>query len=144
MNAGPLSSPCPDPDYHLAGEEKKIGLCNNFSSLARPNAGDEQITGGESPNADITPSSVSRSDHTRVCASTRGEPTIPARGVPAWDPPGSPLDPARDPTVARPKCKSRSAPYRIPHGSRRKTDRAPNGSLTETDRQRDQTFVNFK
>ncbi|KAI8480620.1 hypothetical protein Bbelb_416320 [Branchiostoma belcheri] len=35
-------------------------------------------------------------------------------------------------------CKSRSEPYRKPHGSRRETDRAPDGSLTETGRQGDQ------
>ncbi|KAI8491416.1 hypothetical protein Bbelb_310490 [Branchiostoma belcheri] len=35
-------------------------------------------------------------------------------------------------TAARPNCKSRSAPYRKPHRSRRETDRAPDGSLTET------------
>ncbi|KAI8486032.1 hypothetical protein Bbelb_361320 [Branchiostoma belcheri] len=51
------------------------------------------------------------------------------------DAPGTSLDPARDLTAARPKCKSRSAPYRKPHGSRRETDRAPDGSLTETGRQ---------
>ncbi|KAI8518824.1 hypothetical protein Bbelb_020810 [Branchiostoma belcheri] len=51
---------------------------------------------------------------------------------------GSSLDPARDLTAARPNCKSRSAPYRKPHGSRRETDRAPDGSLTETGRQGDQ------
>ncbi|KAI8486988.1 hypothetical protein Bbelb_352480 [Branchiostoma belcheri] len=39
---------------------------------------------------------------------------------------------------APPECKSRSAPYRISHGSRRRTDRASEGSLTETDRQKDQ------
>ncbi|KAI8496699.1 hypothetical protein Bbelb_253540 [Branchiostoma belcheri] len=60
----------------------------------------------------------------------------PARGVPAWDPPGLPLDPARDPVAARPECKSRSAPYRVPHGSTLETDWAPDGSLTETCRQR--------
>ncbi|KAI8491942.1 hypothetical protein Bbelb_303150 [Branchiostoma belcheri] len=54
------------------------------------------------------------------------------------DAPGSPLDPARDLTAARPNCKSRSAPYRKPHGSSRETDRAPDGSLTETGRQGDQ------
>ncbi|KAI8499045.1 carbohydrate binding [Branchiostoma belcheri] len=56
----------------------------------------------------------------------------------ARDAPGSSLDPARDLTAARPNCKSQSAPYRKPHGSRRETDRAPNGSLTETGRQGDQ------
>ncbi|KAI8496766.1 hypothetical protein Bbelb_254210 [Branchiostoma belcheri] len=86
-------------------------------------------TGGV-PDSCRPPSSVSRSDHTRVCQSTRGEPTIPARGVPAWDPPGLPLDPARGPVAARPECKSRSAPFRIPHGSRRETDRAPDGRRT--------------
>ncbi|KAI8494170.1 hypothetical protein Bbelb_279300, partial [Branchiostoma belcheri] len=39
-----------------------------------------------------------------------------------------------DLTAARPNCKSRSAPYHTPHGSRRATDRAPDGSLTETGR----------
>ncbi|KAI8507068.1 hypothetical protein Bbelb_155070 [Branchiostoma belcheri] len=29
------------------------------------------------------------------------------RGIPAWDPPGSPLDPARDPVAARSEYKSR-------------------------------------
>ncbi|KAI8521741.1 hypothetical protein Bbelb_014950 [Branchiostoma belcheri] len=43
-------------------------------------------------------------------------------------------EPARDLTAARPNCKSRSAPYHTPHGSRRATDRAPDGSLTETGR----------
>ncbi|KAI8509176.1 Galectin-3-binding protein [Branchiostoma belcheri] len=43
-------------------------------------------------------------------------------------------EPARDLTAARPNCKSRSAPYHTPHGSRRATDRAPDGPLTETDR----------
>ncbi|KAI8510815.1 hypothetical protein Bbelb_117310 [Branchiostoma belcheri] len=60
------------------------------------------------------------------------------RRDPARDAPGCPLDPARDLTAARPNCKSRSAPYRKPHGSRRETDRAPDGSLTETGRQGDQ------
>ncbi|KAI8480732.1 hypothetical protein Bbelb_415250 [Branchiostoma belcheri] len=66
------------------------------------------------------------------CPSTRGEPTatIPARGVPTWDPPGSPLDPARDPVAARPDCICRSAPYRTPHKSRRETDRASDGWRT--------------
>ncbi|KAI8490883.1 hypothetical protein Bbelb_313020 [Branchiostoma belcheri] len=41
---------------------------------------------------------------------------------------GSSLDPARDLTAAQPNCKSRSAPYRKPHGSRRETDQAPDGS----------------
>ncbi|KAI8484894.1 hypothetical protein Bbelb_373010 [Branchiostoma belcheri] len=50
-------------------------------------------------------------------------------------------DPARDLTAARSNCKSRSAPYRKPHGSRRETDRAPDGSLTETGRQGDQKNV---
>ncbi|KAI8492516.1 hypothetical protein Bbelb_295570 [Branchiostoma belcheri] len=58
--------------------------------------------------------------------------------IAAKDAPGSSLDPARDLTAARPNCKSRSAPYRKPHGSRRGTDRAPDGSLTETGRQGDQ------
>ncbi|KAI8514082.1 hypothetical protein Bbelb_084060 [Branchiostoma belcheri] len=49
-------------------------------------------------------------------------------------PSGSRQEPARDLTAARPNCKSRSAPYRKPHGSRRATDRAPDGSLTETGR----------
>ncbi|KAI8506960.1 hypothetical protein Bbelb_153990 [Branchiostoma belcheri] len=53
-------------------------------------------------------------------------------------PSGSPLDPARDLAAARPNCKSRSAPYHTPHGSRRETGRAPDGSLTETGRQGDQ------
>ncbi|KAI8489507.1 hypothetical protein Bbelb_326740 [Branchiostoma belcheri] len=44
------------------------------------------------------------------------------------------FEPARDLTAARPNCKSRSAPYHTPHGSRRATDRAPDGSLTETGR----------
>ncbi|KAI8493878.1 hypothetical protein Bbelb_282250 [Branchiostoma belcheri] len=57
---------------------------------------------------------------------------------PARDAPGSSLDPARDLIAARPNCKSRSAPYRKPHGSRRETDRAPGGSLTEDGRQGDQ------
>ncbi|KAI8483140.1 hypothetical protein Bbelb_391590 [Branchiostoma belcheri] len=48
-----------------------------------------------------------------------------SRGVPARDPTESPLDPARDPVAARPECKSRSAPYRIPYGSRRGYDWAP-------------------
>ncbi|KAI8507278.1 hypothetical protein Bbelb_146580 [Branchiostoma belcheri] len=39
-----------------------------------------------------------------------------------------------DLTAARPNCKSRSAPYHTPHGSRRATDRPPDGSLTETGR----------
>ncbi|KAI8490962.1 hypothetical protein Bbelb_313810 [Branchiostoma belcheri] len=43
-------------------------------------------------------------------------------------------EPARELTAARPNCKSRSAPYHTPHGSRRATDRAPDGSLTETGR----------
>ncbi|KAI8514715.1 Thromboxane-A synthase [Branchiostoma belcheri] len=43
-------------------------------------------------------------------------------------------EPARDLTAARPNCKSRSAPYHTPHGSRRATDRAADGSLTETGR----------
>ncbi|KAI8500314.1 hypothetical protein Bbelb_218800 [Branchiostoma belcheri] len=43
-------------------------------------------------------------------------------------------EPTRDLTAARPNCKSRSAPYHTPHGSRRATDRAPDGSLTETGR----------
>ncbi|KAI8493095.1 hypothetical protein Bbelb_290990 [Branchiostoma belcheri] len=47
---------------------------------------------------------------------------------PTRDEPGSSLDPARDLTAARPNCKSRSAPYRKPHGSRRETDRAPDRS----------------
>ncbi|KAI8479242.1 hypothetical protein Bbelb_430210 [Branchiostoma belcheri] len=46
----------------------------------------------------------------------------------------SDAEPARDLTAARPNCKSRSAPYHTPHGSRRATDRAPDGSLTETGR----------
>ncbi|KAI8522161.1 scavenger receptor [Branchiostoma belcheri] len=41
-----------------------------------------------------------------------------------------PLDPAKDLTAARPNCKSRSAPYHTPHGSRRETDRAPVGRRT--------------
>ncbi|KAI8499818.1 hypothetical protein Bbelb_221350 [Branchiostoma belcheri] len=41
--------------------------------------------------------------------------------------PGLP-DPAMDLTATRPNCKSRSAPYRKPHGSRRETNRAPDGS----------------
>ncbi|KAI8482913.1 hypothetical protein Bbelb_393310 [Branchiostoma belcheri] len=45
------------------------------------------------------------------------------------DGPVSPLDPARDLTAARPNCKSRSAPYHTPHGSRWETEQAPNGSL---------------
>ncbi|KAI8501614.1 hypothetical protein Bbelb_208850 [Branchiostoma belcheri] len=49
-------------------------------------------------------------------------------------PSGSRQEPARDLTAARPNCKSRSAPYHTPHGSRRATDRAPDGSLTETGR----------
>ncbi|KAI8519533.1 hypothetical protein Bbelb_027900 [Branchiostoma belcheri] len=49
-------------------------------------------------------------------------------------PSGSRQEPARDLTAARPNCKSRSAPYHTPHGSRRETDRAPDGSLTETGR----------
>ncbi|KAI8510921.1 hypothetical protein Bbelb_118370 [Branchiostoma belcheri] len=66
------------------------------------------------------------------CPSTRGEPTatIPARGVPTWDPPGSPLDPTRDPVAARPDSICRSAPYRTPHKSRRETDRASDGWRT--------------
>ncbi|KAI8514536.1 Transient receptor putative cation channel sub M member 2 [Branchiostoma belcheri] len=48
------------------------------------------------------------------------------------DPKGSTLNPAKDPKAARPECKSRSAPYRIPHGSRRETERAPDWSLAET------------
>ncbi|KAI8514923.1 hypothetical protein Bbelb_075140 [Branchiostoma belcheri] len=44
------------------------------------------------------------------------------------------MEPARDLTAARPNCKSRSAPYHTPHGSRRATDRAPDGSLTENGR----------
>ncbi|KAI8511048.1 hypothetical protein Bbelb_119640 [Branchiostoma belcheri] len=55
------------------------------------------------------------------------EPTIPDSGAPARDQPGLPLDPARDPKAARPDCKSRSAPYRTSHGSRRETDRASEG-----------------
>ncbi|KAI8499820.1 hypothetical protein Bbelb_221370 [Branchiostoma belcheri] len=43
-------------------------------------------------------------------------------------------EPVRDLTAGRPNCKSRSAPYHTPHGSRRATDRAPDGSLTETGR----------
>ncbi|KAI8489537.1 hypothetical protein Bbelb_327040 [Branchiostoma belcheri] len=54
------------------------------------------------------PSSVNRSD-----GSTGDESTITASGVPA-----------RDPVGARPECKTRSAPCRIPHGSRRETNRA--------------------
>ncbi|KAI8478546.1 hypothetical protein Bbelb_437250, partial [Branchiostoma belcheri] len=42
-------------------------------------------------------------------------------------PSGSRQEPARDLTAARPNCKSRSAPYHTPHGSRRATDRAPDG-----------------
>ncbi|KAI8513783.1 hypothetical protein Bbelb_081070 [Branchiostoma belcheri] len=49
-------------------------------------------------------------------------------------PSGSRQEPARDLTAARPNCKSRSAPYHRPHGSRRATDRAPDWSLTETGR----------
>ncbi|KAI8486987.1 hypothetical protein Bbelb_352470 [Branchiostoma belcheri] len=60
------------------------------------------------------------------------------RRDPARDAPGSSLDPARDLTATRPNCKSRSKPYRKPHGSRRGTDRAPDGSLTGTGRQGDQ------
>ncbi|KAI8519543.1 hypothetical protein Bbelb_028000 [Branchiostoma belcheri] len=59
------------------------------------------------------------------------------------DAPGSSLDPARDLTATRPNCKSRSEPYRKPHGPRRETDRAPDGSLTETGRQGDQKFMNI-
>ncbi|KAI8479512.1 hypothetical protein Bbelb_427730 [Branchiostoma belcheri] len=63
----------------------------------------------------------------------------PRPDSPAYmDAPGSSLDPARDLTATRPNCKSRSEPYRKPHGSRRETDRAPDGSLTETGRQGDQ------
>ncbi|KAI8489234.1 hypothetical protein Bbelb_329730 [Branchiostoma belcheri] len=51
------------------------------------------------------------------------------QGWPVFD-----QEPARDLTAARPNCKSRSAPYHTPHGSRRATDRAPDGSLTETGR----------
>ncbi|KAI8516696.1 hypothetical protein Bbelb_052770 [Branchiostoma belcheri] len=40
--------------------------------------------------------------------------------------------------AAQPDCKSRSTPYRTPHGSRRETDRASDRSLTETGRQRNQ------
>ncbi|KAI8494657.1 hypothetical protein Bbelb_278830 [Branchiostoma belcheri] len=58
-------------------------------------------------------------------------------------PSGSPLDPARDLAAARPNCKSWSAPYQTPHGSRRETGRAPDGSLTETGRQGDQKFINI-
>ncbi|KAI8514644.1 hypothetical protein Bbelb_072350 [Branchiostoma belcheri] len=61
---------------------------------------------------------------------------------PTRDAQGSSLDPARDLTAARPNCKSRSAPYRKPHRSRRETDRAPDGSLKETGRQGDQKFMN--
>ncbi|KAI8486420.1 hypothetical protein Bbelb_359190 [Branchiostoma belcheri] len=46
----------------------------------------------------------------------------------ARDAPGILPGPARDLTAARPNCKSRSAPYRKPHGSRRETDRTPDGS----------------
>ncbi|KAI8493017.1 hypothetical protein Bbelb_290210 [Branchiostoma belcheri] len=49
---------------------------------------------------------------------------------PTRDEPGSSLDPARDLTAARPNCKSRSTPYRKPHGSRRETDRAPDSRRT--------------
>ncbi|KAI8510919.1 hypothetical protein Bbelb_118350 [Branchiostoma belcheri] len=59
------------------------------------------------------------------------------------EPVGIPLDPARDLTAARPNCKSRSAPYHTPYGSRRETDRVPDGSLTETGRQGDQKFMNI-
>ncbi|KAI8492042.1 hypothetical protein Bbelb_304150 [Branchiostoma belcheri] len=37
-----------------------------------------------------------------------------------------------DLTATRPNCKSRSEPYRKPHGSRRETDRTPDGSLRRT------------
>ncbi|KAI8485688.1 hypothetical protein Bbelb_365220 [Branchiostoma belcheri] len=60
------------------------------------------------------------------------------RRDPVRDAPGSSQDPARDLTAVRPNCKSRSAPYRKPHGSRRETDRAPDGSLTEAGSQGDQ------
>ncbi|KAI8485263.1 hypothetical protein Bbelb_370100 [Branchiostoma belcheri] len=63
---------------------------------------------------------------------------LQTRRDPVRDAPGSSLDPARDLTAARPNCKSQSAPYRKPHGSRRETDRAPGGSLAEAGRQGDQ------
>ncbi|KAI8510820.1 hypothetical protein Bbelb_117360 [Branchiostoma belcheri] len=57
-----------------------------------------------------------------TCSKTREEPV----GIP----PGT----RQGPDSCRPNCKSRSAPYHTPHGSRRATDRAPDGSLTETGR----------
>ncbi|KAI8519484.1 hypothetical protein Bbelb_027410 [Branchiostoma belcheri] len=42
------------------------------------------------------------------------------RPGPVRDAPGSSLDPARDLTATRPNCKSRSEPYRKPHGPRRR------------------------
>ncbi|KAI8519389.1 hypothetical protein Bbelb_026460 [Branchiostoma belcheri] len=50
--------------------------------------------------------------------------TLQARNLTAF----SSQEPARDLTAARPNCKSRSAPYHTPHGSRRATDRSPNGT----------------
>ncbi|KAI8514071.1 UDP-glucuronosyltransferase 2A1 [Branchiostoma belcheri] len=58
----------------------------------------------------------------------------PTRGRAGTEGDAEYTEPARDLTAARPNCKSRSAPYHTPHGSRRATDRAPDGSLTETGR----------